>query len=210
VLLSGGIDSTTTLYWAKKEGYDIIPVSINYHLRPKKENKAVLEITTRLDVEVIEVPLNFLKEAIDLKIEGLPVPNVVHSPEGFIPTRNLVFYSIAAYFAEVYGCNYIIGGHISADTEQFPDASKNFFQSLEHLINIGKHKYDKSKIEIILPLIDLRKYEVVKLAKDLKVPLELTWSCYSDGDRPCGQCSSCMKRKKAFHELNTIESELSV
>ena len=209
VMFSGGIDSTTALYWAKKKGYDIIALSINYNLRPKRENEAVLEIANRLGVEVIEVPMGFLKEAIDLRIEGFPVPSAVHSPEGFIPSRNMVFYSIAAYYAEVYGCNYIIGGHISADTEQFPDANLTFFQSLEHLINKGKHKRDKTKIEIFLPLINLRKSEVVKLAKDLKVPIELTWSCYSDGDNPCGQCSSCLKRIQAFLELNINEPELS-
>jgi 7-cyano-7-deazaguanine synthase len=120
-----------------------------------------------------------------------------------------VFYSIAAYFAEAYGCSVIIGGHILADTDQFPDASYNFFKSLEQLINRGKHKRENTNIEILLPLIKLSKSEVVKLAKNLSVPLELTWSCYSDGEKPCGQCSSCLKRKKALDICNYIKPELS-
>ncbi|MBY8992159.1 MAG: 7-cyano-7-deazaguanine synthase, partial [Candidatus Lokiarchaeota archaeon] len=108
-----------------------------------------------------------------------------------------------------FGCHFIIGGHILADADQFPDASYNFFKSLEQLINRGKHKRDKTSIEILLPLIKLSKSEVVKLAKNLSVPLELTWSCYSDGEKPCGQCSSCLKRKKALGLCNYIKPELS-
>ncbi|MFX0029072.1 MAG: 7-cyano-7-deazaguanine synthase QueC [Candidatus Hermodarchaeota archaeon] len=208
LLLSGGIDSATTLYWAKKEGYHVTALSFNYYLRPKKENDAALKLATNLGVKLIEIPINFLKEAVDLRIEGFPVPSAINSPEGFIPIRNLVFYSIAAYFAEVYGNNFIIGGHISADIEQFPDTNINFFKTLEQLINKSKHKQDNSKIKILLPLINLNKVEVIKLAKSLDVPLELTWSCYSDGDEPCGQCSSCIKRKEAFNELKNIEPEL--
>jgi 7-cyano-7-deazaguanine synthase len=209
ILLSGGIDSTTALYWAKKEGYHLIVLSINYHLRPKKEKEVVLKLATNLGIQLIEVPIGFLKEAVDLRTEGFPIPSVVGSPEGFIPTRNLVFYSIAAYYAEVYGCNFIIGGHILTDTEQFPDANINYFKSLEQLINRGKHKLDGSKIEILIPLIKLSKLEVVKLAKNLNVPLELTWSCNDDGEKPCDKCSSCIKRNKAFNKLKNLEPELS-
>jgi len=210
LLLSGGIDSATALYWAKKEGYDLIALSFNYFLRPKRENEATLKLTNNLGVKLIEVPIEFLKEAIDLKIEGFLIPSVIHSPEGFIPTRNLVFYSIAAYFAEVYGCKSIIGGHILTDTTQFPDANFNFFKSLEQLINRSKHNRDTTTIEILLPLIKLSKSEVVKLAIDLNVPLELTWSCYSDGDQPCGRCSSCIKRKKVLDKLNYLKSEIAL
>jgi 7-cyano-7-deazaguanine synthase len=198
ILLSGGIDSATALYWAKKEGYNLLALSFNYSLRPKRENEATLKLTSNLGVQLIEVPLPFLKEAIDLKLEGFPVPSVINSPEGFIPIRNLIFYSIAAYYAEKFGFKFIIGGHILADTELFPDASLDFFKSLEQLINKSKHKQDRFKIELLLPLLTLNKSEVIKLARDLNVPIELTWSCYSDGENPCGRCSSCIKRRKAL------------
>lgn len=210
ILLSGGIDSATALYWAKKEGYHLIAISLNYYLRPEREKKATLKLASELDVKLIEVPIEYLKEAIDLRIEGFPVPSASQSPEGFIPTRNLVFYSIAAYYAEVYGCNFVIGGHISADTKSFPDANIDFFKDLEKLIKRGKHKQDQNNIEIVLPLIELSKTEVVKLAKNLNVPLEWTWSCYSDGEKPCGQCSSCLKRKEAFDKLNYIKPDLPI
>ncbi|MHA2393736.1 MAG: 7-cyano-7-deazaguanine synthase [Promethearchaeota archaeon] len=201
ILLSGGLDSAVALYWAVNEGYDLIALSINYHLRPEKEKEASLKLTSRLGVKLIEIPIGYLKEAIDLRIEGFPVPSALYSPEGFIPSRNLVFYSVASYYAEIYGCNFIIGGHIFADTRIFADADVEFFKTLEDLINRGKHPHDKTKIRILLPLIKLSKLEVVKLAKKFNIPLEWTWSCYSDGESPCGQCSSCLKRIKALNEL---------
>ncbi|MHA2007648.1 MAG: 7-cyano-7-deazaguanine synthase [Promethearchaeota archaeon] len=210
ILLSGGIDSTTALYWAIKKGYNLIVLSFNYHLRPEKERKATLNLTAQWGIEVIEVPVEYMREAIDLRIEGFPVPSATYSPEGFIPTRNLVFYSIAAYYAEVYGCNFIIGGHIASDTRKFPDADVNFFTLLENLIKKGKHQKDKSSIKILLPLINKTKTDVVKLAIDLNVPLEWTWSCYSDGEKPCGECSSCVKRKNAFDALRLPDSKFSL
>jgi len=131
-------------------------------------------------------------------------------PEGFIPARNLVFYSNAAYYAEVYGCNCIIGGHLIEDTSNFPDASMEFFNSLEKLINKGKHQKDKSVIKFLHPLLKMNKNEVLKLAKKLNVPFELTWSCYYDGDQPCGLCSSCRKRKEVFNELNYLDPVFSL
>ncbi|MFX1532564.1 MAG: 7-cyano-7-deazaguanine synthase, partial [Promethearchaeota archaeon] len=114
ILLSGGIDSATALYWAKKENYNLIAISFNYYLRPEREKKATLKLAAELGIKLIEVPIEYLKEAIDLRIEGFSIPSALNSPEGFIPVRNLVFYSITAYYAEIFGCKYIIGGHISA------------------------------------------------------------------------------------------------
>ncbi|MFX1311156.1 MAG: 7-cyano-7-deazaguanine synthase [Promethearchaeota archaeon] len=201
ILLSGGIDSATALFWAHKEGYELYAISFNYYFRPEKEKLASKRLGESLQAKVIEVPIEYLKETIDLRIEGFPAPSAIHAPEGFIPTRNLVFYSIAAYYAEVYGCNAIIGGHILDDTSSFSDANSQFFNSLEYLINKGKHLKDKSTIELIFPLISMEKKDVIKLAKKLNVPFEWTWSCYYDGDKPCGKCSCCSKRAEAFSNL---------
>ncbi|MFX1323774.1 MAG: 7-cyano-7-deazaguanine synthase QueC [Promethearchaeota archaeon] len=205
ILLSGGLDSAVALYWAFNEGYDIIALSFNYYLRPEREKEASKKLTSNLGVKLIEIPIEYLKEAIDLRIEGFPVPSALHSPEGYVPARNLVFYSLAAYFAEIYGCNYIIGGHIAKDTKIFPDADFEYFKTIEQLINKGKHPQDTTKVKILLPLINLNKTEIVKLAYKFKVPLELTWSCYSDGENPCDQCSSCIRRNRALKDLQIIE-----
>ncbi|MFW9987586.1 MAG: 7-cyano-7-deazaguanine synthase [Candidatus Odinarchaeota archaeon] len=210
LLLSGGIDSVVALYWALDNDYEIIALSFNYNLRPEQEKKAVKKITDNLNIKLIEVPLQYIKEAIDLRIEGYPIPSVIQAPEGYIPSRNLVYYSIASYFAEIYGFNFIIGGHISIDPIKFPDADPNFFMSLEKLVNKGKHKKDKNIIKIILPLSKMTKTEVISLGNDLNVPFNWTWSCYSDGDQPCGKCSSCRNRDEAFTKLNYSQPKFSL
>ncbi len=210
ILLSGGIDSATALYWAYNEGYTLIALSFNYGYRPEKEKKAVFKLSENLGVKVIEIPVEYVKEAMELRIGGMPVPSAVHAPEGFIPSRNLVFYSIAAYFAEIYGCKFIIGGHMAADPIKFPDASIDFFESLEKLINKGKHIKDKSTIKILLPLIKLTKVDVIRLAIKLNVPLNWTWSCYNDENKPCGKCSPCNKRREAFQNLNYADPEFAL
>jgi 7-cyano-7-deazaguanine synthase len=210
VLLSGGIDSAVALYWAHQKDYSVVAISFNYNLRPKNEKMAAARLVENLDARLIEISIPYIKEAIDSRIDGLPIPLAVHAPEGFIPSRNLVFYSIAAYFAEVYGCNVIIGGHIATDPKRFPDADPKFFKSLEQLINKGKHSNDKTHINLLFPLAKMTKIDVLNLAFKLKVPLKWTWSCYSDGDQPCGKCTSCRKRTKAFLNLNYTEPEFSL
>ena len=205
ILLSGGLDSATALFWAHHEGYELYAISFNYHLRPEKEKLGAKRLAETLGIKIIEIPIEYLKESIDLRIEGFPIPSVIHAPEGFIPTRNLVFYSIAAYYAEVYGCNYIIGGHILTDATRFPDADSHFFNSLEKLINKGKQSKDMSTIQLLFPLIKMEKKDVLKLAKELDVPFKWTWSCYSDGEEPCGKCSCCSKRAEAFSTLGWVD-----
>ncbi|MFX1455207.1 MAG: 7-cyano-7-deazaguanine synthase QueC [Promethearchaeota archaeon] len=210
ILISGGIDSATALYWAINQGYNPIALSFNYRYRPEKEINASSILSKNLGVEIIEIPIDFMQEAIDLRLEGKPAPSAVNAPEGFIPSRNLIFYSIAAYYAEIYGCKYIIGGHIKTDPKKFPDASPSYFKSLEKLINKGKHSKDKTVIKILLPLINKNKVEVLKLAIELQVPLDLTWSCYNDDVKPCGRCSSCNSRKEAFSRLHYHDPECAL
>ena len=210
VLLSGGIDSAVALYWAYHKGYNVIAITFNYDLRPQNEKKSALKLAESLNIRLIEIPLPFIKESIDLRIEGFPVPSAVNAPEGFIPSRNLVFYSIAAYYADVYNCKVIIGGHISVDAKNFPDADQNFFKSLEKLINKGKHNKEKTITNLLFPLAKMTKIDAINLAKKLSVPLEWTWSCYGDGDQPCGKCISCRKRNEAFSNLNYSDIQFAL
>jgi len=201
ILLSGGIDSATALYWALNQGYVCIALSINYNWRPENEKKAASELAERSNTKLVEINTSFIAQATDLLSEGYPTPVAINAPEGYIPQRNLMYYSIAAFFAEIYECKWIIGGHLLEDTHVFPDTKPSFFLSLEKLINSSKHSYDKTEIKIILPLAKLKKIDVLKLAKKLKVPLEFTWSCYNDFEKPCSRCQSCIKRENALKEL---------
>ncbi len=209
ILLSGGIDSATVLYWAKKECYDLTALSINYHDRPEKERSAAVKLCEFTNTRLIEVPIPFLKDAIDLRVEGFPIPCAINAPEGYIPVRNLLFYAIAAYYAEAYGINTVMGGHLAEDSINFPDASPEFFTTLETLISKGKHCQDLSKLKFLFPLAKKSKIEALKIAKTLNVPMELTWSCYSEDDKPCGKCASCMNRKKAFFAAGLLDPGFS-
>ncbi len=209
ILLSGGIDSATVLYWAKHECFDLLALSFNYHNRPEKERRAAAKLCELTNTRLIEVPIPFLKDAIDLRVEGFPIPCAVNSPEGYIPVRNLLFYAIAAYYAEAYGIDTVMGGHLAEDSINFPDASPEFFKKLEGLILKGKHCQDPSNLKFLFPLSKISKMEALKIAKKLNVPMELTWSCYSEDDKPCGKCASCVNRKEAFKVAGFLDPGFS-
>ncbi|MBY9010987.1 MAG: 7-cyano-7-deazaguanine synthase [Candidatus Lokiarchaeota archaeon] len=202
LMLSGGIDSATALYWALSKNYDVIALSMNYKWRPKKEIEATKKLVELTEVPLVEVPIPYIMGAVDLRFEGYPIPSAENAPEGFIPLKNLIFYSIAAYFAEVYGCNFIIGGHNQDDIDKFSDVGLSFFNSLEKIIEISKHDKNLHDIEFIMPLSNKTKGEVFELASKLNVPFEVTWSCYGDFEEPCGRCSSCVSRQKALNLIN--------
>lgn len=197
VLLSGGMDSATLLYWALKENYIVHVVTYNYPSRPSQELKATRMIARSAGVECIEMALPFLKTAADIKKEDSTAFKGVKVPEGYVPTRNLIFYSLAYYYAEIYSANLIIGGHVKTDREEFQDAAPTFFQEVERLVNSVKQGKEHNT-RLMMPFIEKAKSDVVKLAAELRVPLELTWSCYYDRDEHCGKCESCLERTEAF------------
>jgi len=202
VLLSGGIDSAVTLWWAKQQGWDIRPLTFDYFGRPRREHDAVLALTAQIGTgPVRRVDLPFLKEVDDLRKEGFENRRLLNSPEGYIPGRNLIFYGLAGHYAELDAVRYIVGGHNGIDPESFPDASPKFFNFFNSMYRLGLWSYDKTPVQILLPLSGKSKVEVVKLGLDLKVPLEITWSCYWDRDLHCGTCASCVERKEAFRAL---------
>lgn len=203
LLVSGGLDSITTLYWALREGYDVIPMSMLYPLRPTREIRAVKEITKRLGIKLIEVPTPFIKEVFDLKLEGYPVPSLFGSGDYYVPYRNLVFNAIATFFADINGARYIISGHIAPDA--LPDANEPFFEVLENLVAQIKVGEKAVAPKFLLPLKGMTKADGVRLAMDLGVPLEWTWSCAFDGDAPCGHCKPCRERATGFEEAGIID-----
>jgi 7-cyano-7-deazaguanine synthase len=198
VLLSGGIDSVTALYWAIKNDFDVIALTINYKWRPKKELTSSRQITEILGIKLVEAQLDFMQQATDLRFEGYPSPSATNAPEGFIPLKNLIFFSVAAFFAETYACKYIIAGEIIDDADYYPDASREFFRNLEGLINMSKHSGDNTTQKILFPFAEKTKGQIITIANELEVPIELTWSCYGDFDTPCGKCLPCRNRQEAL------------
>jgi 7-cyano-7-deazaguanine synthase len=123
-------------------------------------------------------------------------------PSTYIPERNAAFYSLAASYAEVVGAKTVIGGHNKDDMRIFDDVKEGFFGALEKALLAGSPALRRNRFRIVRPLKDQSKADVVKLADDLKVPLELTWSCHRDGLKHCWRCAGCLSRTKAFHEAD--------
>lgn len=176
VLVSGGIDSAAALWWAR-ERYRATALSFDGAGRPRGEARACDALVRRAGVPRLRVPVPFL------------VPRA----SGYVPARNLVYHGIALSIAEDRGAGAVVAGHNRTDAGFFPDARPAFFRRLESL-NGG--------VRIVLPFARLTDAEVVRRARDWGVPLELTWSCYRDGRRPCGRCGACRGRLQSFRLSN--------
>jgi len=202
VLVSGGIDSTVALYWAVKKGWEIVPLTIDYHARPEAEKNAVSAILKTAGVRApIKIPMDFLKEIEDLGEEGVLRQALAGAPAAYVPARNMIFYSIAAHYAEVLGAEVIVGGHNNGDPQEFPDSSPRFFEGIGRVMTMGLWSGKNTPLRIELPLKKKTKAQVIRLGIELGAPLQLTWSCHYDFEIPCGKCPSCLERAEAFNAL---------
>lgn len=197
VLLSGGLDSATCLYWAKTRFSEVFAITFNYSGRIEREKRAASKLADSSGVsKLIEVDLPFVMEASDYfrgknrRIDGRLV--------SYIPARNMMFYSIAAYHAEFLGVKTIVGGHNLHDAEFFRDASKKYMDKMNELFKRGSLLCNGNPYKIILPLARKTRIQVVRLALKLKAPIELTWSCHNEGAAHCGVCYACRQRMQAF------------
>lgn len=196
VMLSGGLDSAVALYWALNRGFEVESLTFNYFRRSPREMRACQEVAGRVGGKNRLIKLDFLKEIEDVK-ENVRNKTLDKAPSAYIPSRNIIFYGIAASFAEILGAKYIIGGHNKEDAIHFPDSSTAFFDLFNKTASLGRISRNRTG-KVILPLARLDKTGVVLLGEKLGVPFECTWSCYKSSLRPCGKCHSCLLRKKAF------------
>ena len=203
MLLSGGIDSATALYLTKQETDDIYSISMVYSQSYDAEAEASKRIAAKAGVkEHITLLLPFFK---DISERYHPQPSAEITP-AYIPARNMVFYGAAAAYAETLQANRIVFGSNADDAKELPDARESFIQLMNELIHNGTRAGKEGfRIEVVTPLMDYSKTEVLQLALKLRVPLELTWSCYEDGKTPCGKCRGCVGRSKAFEEVGVSD-----
>jgi 7-cyano-7-deazaguanine synthase len=201
VMLSGGLDSATCLYWAKEKFSKVSAITFNYFGRLENEKRAAALLAQRAGVkELIEIDLPFVKEASDFNGHfSKPDSDALWS--SYVPARNMIFYSIAAHYAEYLGIKRIIGGHNLHDVKFFKDASKGYIEKINSLFQEGCLMCDGQPYRIVLPLAEMSRKEIVQLAIKLELPVELTWSCHKEGDMHCGQCYACKQRLEAFGSL---------
>ncbi|WP_035003703.1 7-cyano-7-deazaguanine synthase QueC [Lebetimonas sp. JH292] len=205
VILSGGMDSTTALFIAKKEGYDIIPVHFNYGQRTqRRELKAfddICEYAKITNKYIIDLPFFTQIGASALVDTHLEVPTEGIKPGipiTYVSFRNGIFLSIAAAIAEKEKACAVFIGVVEEDSSGYPDCREDFIKKMQNAINAGTKP--ETVIEIKTPLIHLKKEDIVKEAIKVNAPLELTWSCYKNEDEACGVCDSCRLRLKGFEK----------
>ncbi|MGQ0797908.1 MAG: 7-cyano-7-deazaguanine synthase [Methanobacteriota archaeon] len=206
VLLSGGIDSAVALTWAVERGWEVLPLTFDYFARPTKERVAIEALVSRADVAPVrQVDLPFLKEVDDLRREGVANRVLLEAPESYVPARNLIFYGLAGHYAERDGARFIIGGHNGVDPSAFPDSSPAFFEFVNSAYRLGLWTYDRTPVQVLVPLAGKSKAEVVRMGLARNVPFDVTWSCYWDRDLHCGTCPSCRERRDAFLEVGVAD-----
>ena len=216
VLFSGGIDSATCLGLAiSKYGKEnVIALSITYGQKHTKEIEAANAIVQYYGIEKIDLDLSLIFRFSDCSLlkgsdEDIPHESYAQQLEKtngspvstYVPFRNGLFISSAAAIALSRKCSVIYYGAHADDAagNAYPDCSSVFNNAMNTAVYEGSGK----QLKIEAPFVNMTKADVVKIGLELKVPYELTWSCYEGGDKPCGQCGTCIDRAKAF-ELNGI------
>ncbi len=203
VLFSGGLDSTVLLWWARQKYRDVVALSIHYRGRPERERQAVHAILaqTHPPVRLIEIELPFYMDLTVWQQLGQLLPADLRSADvAYLPAKNLLFYSIAAYYAEILGARWILGGHYRDDPMRFPDVSRTYFARLNTLIRTGLWSH---RPRLQMPFLRWDKATILRTGKALGAPLHLAWSCYGDGEQPCGACPGCHERARVAHLLET-------
>ena len=204
ILLSGGLDSATTLYHAQSKGYDCHCLIFDYGQRHKKEIHAAKAIarTAGVSWQVVNIDLPWKGSALlDKKIKLPRQLDARHIPVTYVPARNIIFLSLAASFAEAIGARHIFIGANAIDYSGYPDCRPAFIRAFQAMLAQGlKTGVEGKRIRVETPLIHLTKAGIVKLAMKLGVPVDKTWSCYQGGKTPCGTCDSCRLREKGFKD----------
>ena len=216
ILLSGGIDSATTLAIASAEGYETYALSFDYGQRHEIETEAARRVAKSLGATEHRVA------KIDLRIFGgsaltddIGVPKqrsetqIAHEiPITYVPARNTIFLSYALAWAEVIGADDIFLGVNAIDYRGYPDCRPEFIKAFETLANLGtKAGVEGRRFQIHTPLIKLSKADIIRKAMELGVDLSLTHSCYdptADG-LACRECDSCLLRLKGFREAGITD-----
>lgn len=201
VLLSGGVDSATVLALATQEGLEVFALSFRYGQRHAVELNAARRLAEVYDVRrhlIVDIDTSVLGDAV--LAGGEQTFGGQHAPATYVPARNTLFLAHALAWSEVLGAGLLLMGANADDAEGYPDCREDYLRSFERMSNLATHAGRAGGgVSVRAPLLRLSKSEVVALARSLRVPLELTWSCYfptSEG-WACGRCNACRLRRSA-------------
>jgi 7-cyano-7-deazaguanine synthase len=218
-IVSGGLDSATMLWHLQSREYNVVEVlSFDYNQRHKIELEYVKKLVEKFNTDFnLQVPHHVVDVSSIGKLlnkgaltGGEEVPNKQYDVESqkitIVPNRNGIFLNIAAGRAVTLGVPFIAYAAHSSDSTIYPDCRPEYIEAMDAAIELGNAW---QPVNIVAPFMNLTKTDVVKSAIKLKVPIELTWSCYDDGDRPCLKCGTCIERTGAFLNADSKDIALS-
>jgi 7-cyano-7-deazaguanine synthase len=216
-LLSGGLDSSTCLALARRDGYALHALSFDYGQRHLVELEAAARVAAAIGVErhmVVKLGLDAIGGSAltaDIAVpKGRAAEEMAHGiPITYVPARNTIFLSYALAWAEVLESSDVFIGVNALDYSGYPDCRPEYIEAFERMANLATKAAveGRTKLEIHAPLLRLGKAEIVKLAAELGLDFSLTHSCYDPdaAGRACGQCDSCLLRRKGFEEAGIAD-----
>jgi 7-cyano-7-deazaguanine synthase len=212
ILLSGGLDSATTLAIAKSEGYECYALSVNYHQRHIAELEAAKKIAAHFNVKdhkTVELDLSWMLTSAltnpDLKV---PTELSAHIPITYVPARNTLMLTLALGWAEVIGAHDIFIGVNAVDYSGYPDCRPEYIAQFQNMANLAtKSAVEGKTIQLHTPLIDLSKEAIIAKGLHMGVDFSVTVSCYqADKDGlACGVCDSCRLRQNGFKAAGVVD-----
>ncbi|MGC9515246.1 7-cyano-7-deazaguanine synthase QueC [Methanocrinis sp.] len=213
-LSSGGLDSTVAAAKAKDDGFEIHIFHVLYGQKAeRREKRAVEEIGGALGAaEVRFVRTDLFCGLTPLTTAEAPIPSgdeveiesPTSTPSTWVYCRNLVFGSMAAAYAEAMGAESIFVGFNAEEGRSYPDNRPEFVDRFNFLLEKSVASFSRPP-KIVAPLVHLLKPDIVRLGSELGAPMELTWSCYREGDLHCGECEACQHRRFGFLEAGVVD-----
>ena len=209
-IISGGMDSALSAKIAQEEGYEIIALHFNYGQRTQeKELECFRKIAKDVEAKKsYEIDLDFFEQigASALTDRNIDVPSggiEEGVPVTYVPFRNGIFLSIAAAVAEKHTAEALFIGVVEEDSSGYPDCRESYIEEMQKAINMGTK--EETHLEIKMPLVALKKSEIVQKSLELNVPLKDTWSCYKEEEKACGVCDSCRLRLRGFKKAGKVD-----
>ena len=211
VLLSGGMDSATALYWAKSKGFQCRALSFDYGQRHTVEIGFAQKLARRAgcawDLVRFRLPWTRTSSLLNLK-KAVPhhTPGRIGLggiPSTYVPARNTIFLSFALAACDATAAGAIVIGANAIDYSGYPDCRPAYFSAMKGVVRTGTQRGVEGRApRILTPLLHLDKRGIVRLGTRLAVPFELTWSCYGGRRAPCQQCDACLLRARGFREAD--------
>ncbi|HET6862220.1 MAG TPA: 7-cyano-7-deazaguanine synthase QueC [Pyrinomonadaceae bacterium] len=210
-LVSGGMDSCVTVALAANENDELAFLHASYGQRTADKERQSFEALAdyfRVDQRLV-ISLEHLARIGGSSLTDSTIPiaeadlNSKMIPSSYVPFRNAHLLAAATSWAEVIGASRIYIGAVAEDSSGYPDCRPEFYSAFQTVINVGTKP--ETRIEIKTPVIQMKKSEIVRAGIDLGAPLNLTWSCYRESDKACGECDSCALRLRAFREAQVVD-----